>query len=500
MFFNPLKFPAVIITLPDVGGNVENRAQNSGNFMLQALLMLAIVIGFLPVFANKISSRARHRENAAVVAQIAFAFDAARAFVYEESRNFPDGIKVFSGDDFVNALEPFGLPLGFVPTTPLGQSISLAVSKKGNDMLAILRASGGRPDDMRRAEILSRIGFWGAVIDGGAIRGATGGWEILEIPNNMKMSQNDIIVRVPEDEEFSELVMRRAKNPEKNVFHTDLQMDGNNVGAAAVLTAMSGGIKNVIAGDFRLSGIEADRKNKNDIGTLRAGKVWFSDSEGSPLSIVRADLRTGTFSAGSIAGWGDRPVLVADNVSVREFNMSAGRTGFAGPAEWDIKTNASFTNITLSVEKLAVSSFVDTSRGQDVYFDESSGETEAATGSGIRTDTIKADSITLRDQISSELLAGGAGAAIIDIRPAGTSVLPDAQVDGISGDALKIPLAAADNSGKTESCRAIITRLGGKYNSASLAGSIVCQFVMYNRIERRIDIKKCLMGGGANCL
>jgi hypothetical protein len=453
------------------------------------------------MFAKKIQDKNASRENAAVVRQIGAAFDAARAFVYEEFDNFPDGIKAFSGDDFVESLEPFGLPLGFQPSTPLGQSVSLVVSKNGRDMFSVLVLHGGKTNELRRAEILTRVGFWGAVIDDdGAVVGATGGWRADDVPNGLILSPDDILVRVPEDDEFSELVSRSSKKPGKNVFHTDLEMDGRDVSAVGTLSANAGRAKNAAANDFVLSGTESDRKNRNDIGTVRAGSVRFSASDGNPLTITRSDLKTGLFSAGSIANYGDLPALTAGRLAVRDFNMTAGRSGFAGPAHWDIKTNAFLTNIILSVEKLSIASFLDTSRGQDVFLSpDDSNQLEYTAGSGVRATTVKAAHIVLRDQISSDLLAGGSGDALLEIWPAGTSVLQDVLVSGINNDSLNIPISAADNSGKLETCRSIIARFGGRYNQASLSDYVICRFVMLNRIEHRIEIKKCLLGGGTNC-
>jgi hypothetical protein len=468
--------------------------------MLQALLALALVIAFLPMFARKIHDKNTNRENVAAVQQISFAFDAARAFIYEEFDNFPDGVKVFSGDEFVEKLEPFGLPLGFQTTTPLGQSISLIVSKEGRNIFSALAMHGGKIGDLRRAEILARIGFWGIAIDeDGGLVGATGGWKTDYVPNNLILNPDDILVRVPEDEEFSELVARNSKNPDKNVFHTDLLMDGNSISAALALSANIGRAKNVTANDFVLSGIEADKKNKNEIGGIRAGSVRFSAIDGNPLTITRSDLTTGLFSAASIANYGDLPSLTTKNLSIRDFNMTAGRTSFAGPRQWDVKTNAYFTNITLSVERLSITSSLDTSRGQDVFLDETGESLEYTSGSGVRAGTIKTDNIILRDQISSALLAGGTGAALLEIRPNGTSVMPDVLIAGINNDQMKIPLSANDNFGKLEPCKNIIARFGGKYNSASLSDYLICQFVMLNRIEHRIEIKKCLLNGGTNC-
>ena len=423
--------------------------------MLQALLALALVIAFLPVLANKTFFRNLNRENVAIEAQIMSAWDAARAYVYEEYDNFPDGIKILSDEDFSNALEPFGLPLGFIPVTPLGQKISLIISKEDKDFLAILVVSGGNLSLLRKTEIMTRIGFWAAVIDEKkSLVGKTGGWELKLLPNKLELDPDDILIRVPEDVEFSELVSKSAKNPEKNMFHTNLLMDGNNLNSVGLLSGNFGEIKNISASDFVLSGNKA-----NKIGKVSVGNVWFSSDDGNPLTITRSDFRTGIFSASSIANYGNTPSLTAGKLKIHDFNMTAGRVNFSGPKIWEIKTSADFTNIVITTERLTLSSFIDASRGQDVFLSSDSSSVETQAGSGINVEVLKTDNIILRDQISSDLLAGGTGASLLEIRPAGTSSLPDILLDGLNNNYLKIPLAAIDNTGKIETCASIISRL-----------------------------------------
>ena len=469
--------------------------------MLQALLALALVVAFLPMFAKKIEERNIGRENAAIASQMSRAAFAARAFVSDKMDDFPDGVEMFEENDFSRELEPYGLSLGFVPRVGSGGAISLVISKSKDDFFAALVASGARLSDARRMEILARIGFWGIVMDeNGTLRGATGGWFADALPNNLFLDPNDIMVRIPEDEEFSELVRRRAKAPEKNIFHTDLDMGGNDVGAVRTLEAETGKFKSVRTIGFSLSGTEPDRKNKNEIGLVRADKVRFSASIGNPLTIVRSDLKTGTFSAAEIANFGEAPALTAKEARGKSFAMTAGRAGFYGPARWEIKGTANFTNVTLNIDKLGLSSFLDTSRGQNAYVDQNSpSELEYSSLSGVRANIIKTDNIVMRDQISAELNVGGRGRAMIEIRPGGASSLPDVLLVGIDNDLLSIPLSAAGNDGRLESCRSVISGADGRYNAASLADAIACRFVMYNRIEQRIDIKKCLMDGGEKC-
>jgi hypothetical protein len=89
---------------------------------------------------------------------------------------------------------------------------------------------------------------------------------------------------------------------------------------------------------------------------------------------------------------------------------------------------------------------------------------------------------------------------LIDIRPAGTSLLPDVYVDTINNDSFEIIAKVKDTDGKTVSCREIITALGETYNSKSLAQNIICQYVFWQRLEARIDIKQCMENGRNDCL
>ena len=119
---------------------------------------------------------------------------------------------------------------------------------------------------------------------------------------------------------------------------------------------------------------------------------------------------------------------------------------------------------------------------------------------GIEVKNIYAANVTLRDQTSYGLLNGQSGPLLIDIRPAGTSVLPDVYVDTINNDSFDIIEDPKDMTGKTVSCRNIITDLKETYNSKSLAQNIICQYVFWQRLEARIDIKQCLENGRNDCL
>jgi hypothetical protein len=124
-----------------------------------------------------------------------------------------------------------------------------------------------------------------------------------------------------------------------------------------------------------------------------------------------------------------------------------------------------------------------------------------STKSGIEANIVSATNLTLRDQTSTALLDGVTGPAIIDIRPAGVSVLPDASVDSINNNVLEIISSPDDDSGAMTSCRNVISGIDARtsFNQNSLSQNIVCRYVFWQRLEQRIDLKRCLMEGRDRC-
>ena len=106
----------------------------------------------------------------------------------------------------------------------------------------------------------------------------------------------------------------------------------------------------------------------------------------------------------------------------------------------------------------------------------------------------------MRDQTSGALNTGQSGAVILDIRPAGTSLLPDVLVSDINNDAFKIIKNIKSDDNTTIDCKSVINEFEGVYNRQSLAQYLICQYVYWQRLEKRIDIKKCLMAGGSDCI
>lgn len=482
-------------------------AENSGNFLLQALLAIALIIAFMPFLARKMAEQSKNAEMTATVSQLENVSTAARIFVRENAKNIPYGVSLVVGDNFVDMLEPYGLPLGFVPRTPLGQDISLVLLRVGGDVIALVQVSGAELSDLRKRELAARIGFWAAMPgDDNSLRAADLEWTLDLTEYAFTPNPDFIYVRIPETADFSELVRRRDRDFDANKFLTNLDMNGFSMRNIGNIVSMVGEFNTGAMDTLTLVGVEDGRKLKNKFGTLMAAKASFQGTESSSaLAITRGVLTADGLSARTISKYGDSGNLNADIVSVYDFALSAGRTSFTGPLNWSVNGNLVLENITLNLERLEISSFINAARGQEVYIDDDGLSVSAKTG--IETENINVTNITVRDQISSSLASGGTGPVLVDVRVAGTSVLPDIWLSGVNNGDMMIIDSVSASDGDTVDCKSIIGTMAARagvsgqvtYNNASLLQNIVCQYVFWQRLEKRIDIKKCLLEGKGNC-
>ena len=450
-------------------------SRQSGNFLLQALLALALVFAFIPFFASRLAVGDRDAQMYSTTRQVDVAATAARIFIRENARHIRYDTTVVTGDDFADLLEPYGLPLGFVPRTALGQDIALVINKTDAEISARLELSGGDLSGVARAELARRIGFYADA------------------------SGDVVSVGIALDDGFSDVVRRNETDIDAGAFLTDLNMGGFVLDNAGAVVARRGVFDTMTAGTLSVTGAENGRKIKNKIDSLTANRAIFQSRTGeAALTLARGNLTASGLDARTIARFGDTGNFVAGAASVYDFAMTSGRTGFNGPGKWNVRGNVVADRVNFSVERLDVSSYINAARGQDVYI--SPDELEYSSRSGLETDTLVASNVTMRDQTSDALLAGGTGAVILELRPAGTSVLPDVYVDGIDNGAFEIIADPADNTGKMVDCKDVISDLDGNYNQRSLSQYIICQYVYWHRLEQRIDIKQCLMEGRDGCM
>ena len=453
------------------GVNLQNQR---GNFLLQALLALTLVFAFMPFFANKLSVRDNAAQMYASTEQIETAYNAAKIFLYEEKDNLPYKKQVLSGNDFSNKLENYGLPLGFIPETALKQKISLIIDKSQRGIIGYLKISGGNLSKMQTSELARRIGFY-ATING-----------------------SDIEVDIPVNVMYSDIVSRKETG--ENVgFLSELDMNDNSIDKTSILFARNGEFESAQINTLSLYGVESGRGKKNQISDIYANKTVFQNTDtGAALALSRGELNVSDLSLRTISKFGTAGGFESNVTSVYDFSMTEDKTSFTGPSDWLVRGSVRADNFSFTTDRLDIGSYLDASRGQDVYIDSDS--LQYNTKMGVDVKNIYAANISLRDQTSYGLLNGQTGPLLIDIRPAGTSVLPDVYVDTINNDSLKIIADPKDTDGKTVSCRDIISELNGVYNSKSLAQNIICQYVFWQRLESRMNIKQCLLEDRNDCM
>ena len=449
--------------------------KQSGNFLLQALLALTLMFSFIPFFAQRLSSRDVDAQMYSSTRKVETAQTAARIFIRERANDLPYNTTVISGNAFADLLEPYGLPLGFVPRTALGQDIALVINKDATQVSAYLELTGGDLSGIQIAELVRRIGFYAAA------------------------EGDRVIVGLALNEVYSDVVKRNENNLDNSAFLTDLNMGGFVFNNAGDVFARRGEFETGKFGTLSLFGEENGRKTKNEIEVMASEKAVFQSQSGeAALSVTRGTLFVNSVNAKTISKFGDTGNFESFSASVYDFAMSAGKNSFYGPTKWNVGGDVITDNINFSLERLEVDSFINVSRGQDVYIDPDN--LLYSSRSGIETGYIAASNITMRDQTSDALNRGETGAVVLDIRPAGTSVLPDALLDSVDNSVFAIIDKPSSDDGKTVDCKSIITDLEGRYNQKSLSQYIICQYVFWQRLEKRIDIKQCLLEGKSGCL
>lgn len=449
--------------------------KQSGNFLVQALLALTLIFAFIPFIAAQLAARNVDAQMYSSTRQINNASTAARIFIRENSRHISYGQTIVAGDDFADVLEPYGLPLGFVPRTALGQDIVLVMNKTPTDVSAYLDITGGDLSELENAELARRIGFYASPID------------------------NGVRVGIVLTDDYSDVVRRNEPNLDNSGFLADLDIGKFSFRGAGNVFASRGEFTSGQFSTLSIVGTESGRKSQNDIENITANKTVFQSRTGeAALALSRGTLLLGSLDARTVSKFGDMGSFTANSAAVYDFSMTAGRTAFTGPAKWNIHGNVASNKINFSVERLDIDSYLNVARGQDVFIDANT--LEYSTKSGIEAGTVYASNITVRDQTSQGLSGGAGGATILDIRPAGASLFPDVLIDSINNDKFAILKNPSADNGDTITCKDIIIDFGGVYNSKSLAQNLICQYVFWQRLEHRIKIKQCLMAGGSDCI
>lgn len=445
-----------------------------GNFLLQALLAMTLIFAFVPFVVQRMALRDLAAQMYATTRQIDVAQTAARIFIRENATKLPYETVVLTGNDFSDTLEPYGLPLGFVPRTPLGQDIALVLMRDEAMVTGYLEITGGNLSPVQNAELARRIGFY-ANVDG-----------------------DTLLVGLALDEMYSDVVRRNETNLDNSAFLVDLDMGNFSLNGIKQGFARRGEFDTAEIGTLSIIGTENGKKEKSTITAIDANKAVFQSKTGeSALTLTRGMMLVGNLDARTVAKFGDTGNFTSNAASVYNFSMTAGSSSFTGPSKWEVMGNVVSDNITFSVERLEIKSSLNASRGQDVYINPDA--LEYSSNTGISADFVAASNITLRDQTSDALMNGKTGAVVLDIRPAGTSLLPDALLDSVNNANFSIIKNPSDDTGDTVDCESVIKEIRGVYNSKSISQYLVCQYVYWQRLEQRIDITQCMLNGGTNC-
>lgn len=449
--------------------------QERGNFLLQALLAIGLIFAFIPFMVRQIAGRDMDSRMYSATRQVDIAQTAARIFIRENARDIPYDTTVVSGNDFSDMLEPYGLPLGFVPRTALGQDITLVLHKTPLAVSAYLELTGGDLTGVQRAELIRRIGYYATE------------------------SGQDIRIGVELADLYSDVVRRNEPNLDAGGFLSDLDMGDFAFNNAGNLFSVRGEFDVAEFETLTITGAGSGKQAQNKIGEMYADKAVFQNKTGeSALALNRGTLYADNVNVRTISMFGNTGDFLAGDTAVYEFSMTAGHASFTGGGDWNIRGNVVSNNINFSVERLDISSYLNTTRGQDVFIDADTLTYNSK--SGIEVGTLYASNITLRDQTSSALNNGASGAVLIDIRPGGTSLLPDAWISEIDNSAFAIISNPSAEDGNTVNCETIIKDFEGVYNKQSLSQYLICQYVYWQRLEKRIDIKQCLMAGRSDCI
>lgn len=407
--------------------------------------------------------------------QIELVQTASRIFVRENANDLPYSKMVISGDELVDLLEPYGLPLGFVPITAFGQNISLVINKTAQEVQAFLNISKGDLSELRLAELARRLGFYAAY------------------------NSDGILLGLALNESYSDIVKRKERNVDNNAFLANLDMGDFSIERGGSLLANRASVDSSQFDTLTITGVENGRREKNEIITTETGKAVFQNPAGeASLSLTRGTLSVGDITTNTVAQFGTSGNFTSLTASAYDFAMTAGRSSFVGPIQWEVQGHLVTDKINFSIDILEIESFINATRGQDVFID--SDNLEYSTNSGIDAGTMYVSNITMRDQTSSALDDGKTGLVILDIRPAGTSILPDVSISTINNDMIKILAKPTEASSDTVDCKKIISDLEERYDKNSLAQYILCQYVYWERLEQRINIKKCLLEGKSDCI
>ena len=468
----------------------------------------------MPFFANKLSSRDTEARLYSVVGQIETVHNVARIFLRDEFRNnFPNNIKVVFGKipygcpdnkncNFNAALEPYGLPMGFNPETIFKQDISLVAIKDENGSTSgYIRLTRGDLSDsnLEWAQLLRMLGFY-----------ASG--------NDANINEStEIHITVPVEEPYTDVVLRRETD-ENIGFLTELDMGGYSIKNIGSLYANKGNANTATIVDLSLVDnasietpkLEAKVSFFHPSYLLHAYRDSVLSLTNSNISANNADF-AGAQSLADATMWGIGTVT-ADNIYANALHMAADDNSFTVDGDATGTLNGSVFLKNGKVEIYNEDLYVQNLFGFFYEADEDPQlELTKNFGTDVR-DTLYIDRLVATEsakmrKIIQEVQENRLPSADVDINflAGSVSLIPDILVVGDDAfDNSRIPFINnfLAEEATPATCSLPFTEKtwlqGGNLIKNSMVYNVLCQYLFYHRLERRLNhklLKKCVDNG-----
>ena len=254
--------------------------------------------------------------------------------------------------------------------------------KNESEILSLIILHNGDLSEVKRRELISRIGPNAATSDKDGVLQGVGGWNKNLKDYGIKPDISAIYVLVSTDDDFSELVRRKTDDPDRSKFYTDLNMGNFSIKNITSLVSKNADLNNGNFNTLSIVGSSDNRRFKNKINYLTSDRAVFQSNNGdNPLNIYRGNLKTNSLSGRYLFKYGLPGYVYVNTALINSLSMSVGRTGFYGMYDWNVHSDVILNNISIDTEHIEINGFINASRGQDVFIDEY--ELTYATKSGI---------------------------------------------------------------------------------------------------------------------
>lgn len=487
--------------------------KQSGNFLLQTLLALTLVFSFMPFVAKRLASRDMAAQMYSAKQSIETVYNAARLYLYDKKDSLPYDVTVLESGNLVTELSAYGLPLGFNPVTSLNQDITFEINKKEADPIPCDPVGElGEETCEGVAETLTPVIKAYVHVRPNA-NASLKEYQVAELARMIgffaRPDGKNIDLDVPVDVMYTDVVLR--KETDENVgFLTELDMGGNNIDSVGNLEAENGVFLEGHFSKLYIDGTNSGVTEKIQINKLNAGNFIFDPEARTSAALtiignelnIGTDVLPGTADLGTVGKSGSSPKLNAtEQIYAKTFVQPISAGGFTTGEEcnWEVGNKFTSTNTELVVSDTAI-----IAAGLYGTNHEDLGELKITDEAGIRVaDELFVNNVTLRDRTIYELAKEDYGHAEMNLYPGGMSSLPDVNISVLNLPTKEDIIIDNPLAQKTVAygCDTLlepyldIRSVATDYNKQSLIQAIVCNYVFWERLERRINMKICIMAG-----